>query len=293
MRAQATTNRVFVGPVVNRLGGIVVRPIQSACPNDERLVVTRPHAPGRPTLETVAEATARNLDRADQLVDRAPEIAIALEASEAAAPCGLIICALSSRRFRISVIRELVRIAKRFRAGREAATIYLATAHELGTLDLAKQVDRYRTRLKRCGFAGSLLIGGIEVAWLNRDRVWILHAHVMTVGVSAEAWAALEKKLENCGRSDPVDHKELVNPERWLSYALKFVTYHKPGKVGENGNELKVPLPPDRLAELAAWWARHRHGDFVFLLGARRRGRKITVDPSTMSALARRGLVNE
>jgi hypothetical protein len=255
--------------------------------------VKRPYAPGHPTLETVAKADGLNRDRADQLVDRAPEIAIALEASEAAAPCGLIICALSSRRFRISVIREFVRIAKRFPAGREAATIYLATADVLETLDLKKAVDRFRTRLKRCGFAGSLLIGGIEVAWLNRDRVWILHVHVMTVGVPAKAWAALEEKLADCGRSDPVDHQELVNPERWLSYALKFVTYHKPGKAGLNGDELKVPLPPDRLAELARWWGRHRHDDFVFLFGARRRGRKITVDPSAMSALARRSLVNE
>ena len=253
----------------------------------------RPHAPGRPTLETVAEAEARNLDRADRLVDRAPEIAIVLEASEATAPCGLIICALSSRRFRFSVIRQFVRIAKRFPGGREAATIYLATADALEALDLKKAVIRFRARLKRCGFSGSLLIGGIEVAWLNRDRVWILHAHVMAVGVPAEAWAALEEKLANCGRSDPVDHEELVNPERWLSYALKFVTYHKPRKTDQNRGERKVRLPPDRLAELATWWTRYQHDDFVFLLGARRRGHEIVADASTVAALAKRGLVNK
>ncbi len=250
----------------------------------------RPHARGRPTLESVADAEAQNRDRADQLVDLVPETAIALEASEASAPCGLIICALSSRRFRFSRIRQFVRTAKRFPAGREAATIHLATADALETLDLKKAVGRFRTRLKRCGFAGSLLIGGIEVAWLSRDRKWILHVHVMAVGVSAEAWARLEDKLADCGRSDPVDHEELVNPERWLSYALKFVTYYK---LRRGGRESKVSLPPDRLAELASWWAHYQHDDFVFLFGARRRGRKIDVEPSAMAALANRSLVKE
>ena len=79
------------------------------------------------------------------------------------------------------------------------------------------------------------------------------------------AWTQLEAALQNSGTAYPVDHVPLRDPDEQLSYCIKFVTYHRPGR-------RRVPLPPDRLLELAAWCAPHRFEDFLFAYGARRRG---------------------
>ena len=63
----------------------------------------------------------------------------------------------------------------------------------------------------------------------------------------------------------------LRDPDEQLSYCVKFVTYHQPGR-------RRVPLPPDRLVELAEWWSRYRFEDFLFAYGARRRGGQLVVD---------------
>jgi hypothetical protein len=234
----------------------------------------------RPELETLEEAEAWNLKRIDELADREPEIAVALEACCRDARCGSLMCAVCARRFRFGVIRELLRIARGYRGLHEVAVIHLETL-PVGTLakaDINRAHDRLRKRLHRLGFAGSILIGGTEVAWLARDDVWILHVHLLAIGVPREAWEALEGQLAGSGRFDPLRVDELQNPERQLSYALKFATYHRPGKIGRNGRAQAYPLPPDRLAELATWWSRYRFKDFVFLFGARRRGDRIVPD---------------
>ena len=76
---------------------------------------------------------------------------------------------------------------------------------------------------------------------------------------------------KNSGTAYPVDHVPLRDPDEQLSYCIKFVTYHQPGR-------RLVPLPPDRLVELAAWCAPHRFEDFLFAYGARRRGGRLVVD---------------
>ena len=231
----------------------------------------------RPELETSDEAEAWNRDRIDDLVDREPEIAVALEACRDDAPCGLTICAGCARRFRFGVIRELLRIATGYRGMHEVAVIHLETlpVGSLAKADIKRAHDRLRKRLHRLGFAGSILIGGTEVAWLARDRVWIFHLHLLAIGVAREAWDALEVQLAGSGRSDPLRVDDLRNPERQLSYALKFVTYHRPGKIGPDGLAKAYPLPRDQLAELAAWSSQYSFDDFVFLFGAKRHGGRI------------------
>jgi hypothetical protein len=115
------------------------------------------------------------------------------------------------------------------------------------------------------------VLGGIEVAWQAKWQRWILHAHVLAIGIDANAWKLLESALKKSGTANPVDHVPLRDPDEQLSYLIKFVTYHRPGR-------RRVPLPPDRLVELAAWWSRHRFEDYLFAYGPRRRGGRIVVD---------------
>jgi hypothetical protein len=83
-----------------------------------------------PQLESIAEAEQQNQVRIEHLVDRLPETAIALEASNTTALCGLIICALSSRRFRRAFMRKLYKLHKEQPGPQEYATIYLETIPE-------------------------------------------------------------------------------------------------------------------------------------------------------------------
>jgi len=77
--------------------------------------------------------------------------------------------------------------------------------------------------------------------------------------------------LQKSDTADPVKVDELRDPDEQLSYCIKFVTYHQPGR-------RRVPLPGDRLVELARWWSRYRFADFLFAYGARRRGGRLVVD---------------
>jgi hypothetical protein len=230
-----------------------------------------------PHLETVAECDQRNEMRIAGLIDRLPDIAIALEASNIAALCGLIICALSSRRFRRAFMRKLYKFHKAQPGYQEYATIYLESIPEgsLATLGVETAIDRLRQRLNRSGFKGSILAGGVEVAWLYRSREWLLHIHVLTFGVPKAAWDALELKLADSGRSDPLRRGPLTRPKTRISYALKFVTYYKTGRSGPNGRAEKQPLWRNQLVELAEFWSRYRFDDFVFLYGAKRHGGNI------------------
>jgi hypothetical protein len=234
-----------------------------------------------PRLETIAEAEQRNQERSTALVDRLPEIAIALEASNTAVLCGLIICVLSSRHFRRAFMRKLYKLHNAHPVQhQEYATIYLESIPEgsLATFDIRPAVDRFRKRLDRSGFKGSILAGGIELAWLYRSREWLLHVHVLTIGVPKAAWDALELKLADSGRSDPLRRGPLTRPKTRISYALKFVTYYKTGRRNPDGSDEKKPLWLNQLVELAEFWSHYQHDDFVFLYGARRRGDRIVAE---------------
>ena len=231
----------------------------------------------RPQLQTLAQAQAQNLKRIDALIDRAPEITAALEACDPDVPCCLVICAVCSRHHRFRMIRELLATAKSCPGQHEVATIFLET-FPVGTLaaaDVKRAHNRLRKRLERSGFGESILIGGTEVEWDSATRTWILHVHLLAIGAPPAAWKRLRRALRGVGPKFPVKVQRLRNPERQISYSVKFVTYFRPQSRGGAARAPAVPLPPDRLAELAAWWSGYTHNDFTFLFGAKRRGGRI------------------
>jgi hypothetical protein len=234
----------------------------------------------RPRLETLAQAEAENLRRIDSLTDRAPDIAAALEACSSDAFCCLVICAICSRRHRFRLIRELLALAKSRPGQHEIGHIYLETfpAGKLGTAVVERALNRLRKQLERNGFEGSHLIGSTEVNWDSATRIWILHVHLLAIGVPPVAWKRLRKALRGVGPKFPVKVQLLHNPERQISYSIKFHTYFRPkSRTGASRPEV-APLPPDRLTELAKWWSGYTFGDFLFLVGAKRRGGRIVVD---------------
>jgi hypothetical protein len=226
-----------------------------------------------PGKETRREAEERNEERLKVLLPRLPDVGRALlKCNGARHRCSLPICAVCTRAYRQGPIAQLHALANAYVGPHEVATIYLSLIRPgcLAAVDVPRAREMFRKRLDRAGFKGAIVVGGIEVAWQENWQRWLLHAHVVAIGVDADAWEQLEAALEDSGTAKPVDHVPLRDPAEQLSYCIKFVSYHQPGR-------RLVPLPPDRLVELAAWWSRHRFEDFLFAYGARRRGGRLVV----------------
>jgi hypothetical protein len=224
--------------------------------------------------ETRREAEERNEERLKVLLPRLPDVGRALLKCDGARHrCSLPICAVCARAYRQGPIAQLHALANAYVGPHEVATIYLSLIRPgcLAAVDVPRAREMFRKRLDRAGFKGAIVVGGIEVVWQENWQRWLLHAHAVAIGVDADAWEQLEAALEDSGTAKPVDHVPLRDPAEQLSYCVKFVSYHQPGR-------RLVPLPPDRLVELAAWWSRHRFEDFLFAYGARRRGGRLIVD---------------
>ena len=178
-------------------------------------------SPGPPQLETLVQAEAQNLRRIDALVDRVPEIAAALEACDRNAWCCLVICAVCSRRLPVPIDsqvarhREVIsRPARRLRRSfwkrflPERWPPRTSSARTIGSGSVSSGTVSTR----------SLLIGGTEVNWDSADRSWILHVHLLAIGVPPAAWKRLRKALRGVGTKFPVKVQLLRNPERQISY---------------------------------------------------------------------------
>jgi len=173
---------------------------------------------------------------------------------------------------------EIARIASDYVGPHEVATIYLATfdpghLHQAG---IGQIHDQLRQRLNRAGFRGAILIGGTEVAW--KDGRWLLHVHLLAIGVEKADWAELRSRWPRVGVAIPIKVDQLKDVERQVSYLQKFVTYHRPGARGVSGPGRPYPLPPAQLEELITWWSQYSFADFLFAYGARRRATRIVVD---------------
>jgi len=225
-------------------------------------------------METRGQAEEWNEIRLEALLSGLPDVGRALLKCDGADhPCLLPICAVCALAYRRGPIAQLHALADAYEGPHEVATLYLGLfpPGSLGDADVSRTHEMLRKRLDRAGFKGAIVVGGIEVAWQENWQRWLLHAQVLAIGVDPRAWKRLEVALEKSGTAYPVDPVALRNPDEQLSYCIKFVTYHRPGR-------RRVPLPPDRLVELAAWCAPHRFEDFLFAYGARRRGGRLVVD---------------
>ncbi len=252
----------------------VIRSATPAPPSSSAEPAAAAPAQAWPGRETRREAERWNDLRLEVLLPDLPDVGRALLKCDGADhPCGLLICAVCARTYRQGPIAQLHALADAYAGPHQVATIYLGLFPPgfLADADVRRAREMFRKRLDRAGFKGAIVVGGIEVAWQAQWQRWLLHAHVLAIGVDANAWDQLEAALENSGTAHPVDHVPLRDPDEQLSYLIKFVTYHQPGR-------RRVPLPPDRLVELAAWWSQYHFEDFFFAYGARRRGGRLVVD---------------
>jgi hypothetical protein len=205
----------------------------------------------------------------------------------------LMICAEYTEKARAPYIDELRRIEGLYQGPHEIGTAFLATypPRSLITADVKRAREMFAKQLHRSGFKGSLVLGGTETAWSERQGLWILHVHFLAIGVPEEAWGRLRTALRKSGLRFPLKRQALNDVESQISYLQKFVTYHRPGSFTGSGRSKAIPLPPDRLAELARWWSQYTFDDFPFLFGARRRGGRIVVESDELCVRQRPNLL--
>ena len=189
--------------------------------------------------------------------------------------CAQPFCPCCARPFRRWLTANLLELANDAAAAK-VLTIFAET-FETGRLcnaDILVAQRRLRQRLRRCGFVGSLVVGGTEVSYSARTETWTLHFHVVVVDAQPEAIRLLADKCAKDGRW-AVKCEDLRDRVRQLSYLQKFSTLHRPGRVRPGQRARAFPLPKLQLLELVDWLSRHNFEDFLFLFGARRRGKRI------------------
>ena len=229
-------------------------------------------------FETLTDAARIDDANIARLLNFRPDLAAEIERCDEEGECAsLPISARAARRYRRYFTAELLRVAEEHEGPHQIATIYMRAfpAGELGAADLEPALGALRKTLQRSGFEGLILIGGTEIAWLDRHNLWILHCHLLAIGVLQADWVRLRQALPDANPAVALKVQALKDFPEQLSYCQKFNSSHKPGKRGPNGRAPARPLPTERLIEWAEWMAKRRFEDFAFLFGARRRGGRI------------------
>ena len=240
-----------------------------------------PSLPPGERFETLIDATGIDNANIARLLNFRPDLAAEIERCDEEGECATLpISARAARRYRRYFTAELLRIAEEREGPHQTATIYLRAfpAGELEAADLKLGHGVLRKTLQRSGFEGSILIGGTEIAWTTRHNLWILHCHLLAIGVPQADWDRLRQSLPDATPAAALKVRALKDFAEQLSYCQKFNSSHKPGKRGPNGRARAYPLPTEPLIEWAEWMAKRRFEDFAFLIGARRRGGRIVVE---------------
>ena len=191
-------------------------------------------------------------------------------------PCCRSICPICARHFRRWFAANGMALAGKIN-NPVTLTLFCDTVPEgqLHRVDIAKLHDRVRQRFRRAGLGDIVALGGTEVVYRADQRDWLVHLHLVVGDVESSAEERLRAAWSKSGIQAPIRISPLVGPARQIGYLLKFSTFHRPGAQSSARRARAYPLPQPRFEELARWYSDYEFSDFVFLLGARRRGRRI------------------
>jgi len=143
---------------------------------------------------------------------------------------------------------------------------------QLHRVDIAKIHDWVRQRIRRACLADIVAVGGTEAAYRAEQNDWLVHLHLLVGDVEKSALERLRAAWAKSEIRAPLRISPLADPAWQVGYLLKFSTFHRPGMQSSARRARPYPLPQPRFDELARWFDNYDFGDFVFMLGARRRG---------------------
>jgi hypothetical protein len=216
--------------------------------------------------------------RRSQRLLRGTQEATILASCRRGPSCDQTFCPICAREFRRWFIGELLRTTEH-RTRIRVLTILLQSADrkEISNLDFWRHKHALRKRLERAGLNNAIVVGGVEVVYRAKDHRWILHVNLIIVGGRRAAISRFEETFANSDIERPVHTVRLKDRPEQLSYALKFVTYHRPYTQRGPAKSRALPLNGPEHRALVTWMHQRRFADFLFLYNARRKGNMITV----------------
>jgi hypothetical protein len=195
--------------------------------------------------------------------------------------CNQPFCPICARIFRRWLVSRLLRIVD----NPTPVQIYTVLLQEEPSEDIAKLNPApirhlLRKRLLRAGL-NVPVIGGFEVVYKAKRKVWILHINLLIVGGKKEAHEAFKETFDDSIFDRPIMATELNDPVEQLSYISKFTTYHRPYEQQGPARTPAKPLNGKQHAALITWMSRFEFKDFLLLINARRRGHIISIKRGT------------
>ena len=190
-------------------------------------------------------------------------------------------CPLCARLFRRWLFSEIARLSDASESTGEVVNVFLEArdAGDLASADPHVFKDRLRQQMHRAGFSDAIAIGGVEAGF--KKHRWILHGHVLVLGVAPSAMAEFRRFRQNIDDvSVPLVTQPLVDSIEQQSYLLKFHTYTRVG-------QKPVPLKPPQVQELVTWQDAYDFEDFLFLRRLRRRGAELRAEDAYLTTRLR------
>jgi hypothetical protein len=187
--------------------------------------------------------------------------------------CNRPFCPICARVFRRWFSGEVLRSTK----GREPIRMYTVLLEEapqdkINDLDPTIVPDRLRKQLERAGLGKVPVIGGIEIVYKARKRVWVLHTNLVMIGGKKAARKKFKRGVKGSDIERPITWARLKKPAKQLSYVLKFSTYHRPYEQHGSKRSKAKPLNPKEHAALLKWMSQFGFQDFFVLVNAMRKG---------------------
>jgi hypothetical protein len=195
--------------------------------------------------------------------------------------CDQPFCPICARDFRRWLIGQLLRIV----SGPTPVHIYTillqeAVSENISELDPAPFRHLLRKRLQRAGL-NVPVIGGFEIVYKARRKVWVLHINLVIVGGNQDAHEKFGSSFDGSNIERPVDSAELNDPAEQLSYILKFATYHRPFEQQGSTKSPAKSLNSKQHVALVNWMSEFEFKDFLLLINARRSGHVISIKSSS------------
>jgi hypothetical protein len=192
--------------------------------------------------------------------------------------CNRPFCPLCARVFRRWFVGELLRLTN----GKENVRVYTvllkeAPQHNINNLDPTPFQHSMRKRLERAGMISVPVIGGFEIVYKAKSKVWVLHLNLVIIGGKMSAHKEFKRGFENSDMERPIIRAKLKDAPEQLSYILKFSTYHRPHEQHGPSRSDAKPLNPREHAALVKWMSQFEFKDFLLLVNARRKGSKVTL----------------
>lgn len=246
-------------------------------------------------FETQSQASERRGELITALRGRdqmAEALADELELCTTDERCELESCPECLRDFRIWLLREglqIIEAQKHWFACSIVPKGFSVPPGELHTLDLERQIKRFRMQIARSDLKDALIIGGVDFSLNihdNADALWQGHLYLLVSGLKRRE---LEKALRKTFKAEPTAlrpfHKTLISGHRCpLSYSYKSVFLRRSGYVqGGVAKIRELPLKSPGLAEIAMFLGESAVGSRLILRGVKRTnsGRLLTIKMSS------------